>query len=132
MTTSWNTLLHVLNTMPAWLAAVLVGWAISVGFTQGLKFALPVRWCPDGRELTARIVAFLSAALPAWLYYAGQDGAQPMAGFLVAIGSGFWSPLAFAILQAVLRRFAPWLADALSGDKRGVVAAKLKGQGDAR
>lgn len=132
MTAFWNTLLHMLNTMPGWLAAVLVGWAISVGLTQGLKFALPVRWCPDGRELTARIVAFASAAFPAWLYYAGQPDAQAVTGLLVAVGSGLWSPLAFAILQAVLRRFAPWLADALSGDKRGVVAAKLKGQGDAR
>lgn len=132
MNAIWNTLLHMLNTMPGWLAAVLVGWAISVGLTQGLKFAMPVRWCPEGRELTARIVAFLSAAIPAGAYYASLPDPHPIAAFLVMAGSGLWSPLAFAILQAVLRRFAPWLADALSGDKRGVVAAKLKGQGDAR
>jgi len=27
----------------------------------------------------------------------------------------------------VLRRYAPWLADVLSADKRGVVATKLRG-----
>jgi len=134
MTTFWNTLLHVLNTMPAWLASILVGWAMSVGLTQGLKFSLPVRWCPDGRELTARIVAFLTAAVPAGLYYASRPEPEPVSAFLVMAAAGAWSPLAFAILQWALR-LSPktaGLADVLSGDKRGVVAAKLKGQGDAR
>lgn len=125
---AWNSALHVLATLPPWFAAVLVGWAISIGLTQGLKFALPVSWCPDGRELTARVVALLSASLPAGLYYAQTPGAQAAALVLVMIGAGLWSPLAFAVLQAVLRRFAPWLADALSADKRGVVAEKLRGK----
>src|SRR5690606_15171718 len=127
MTAAWNFVVHVLDTMPAWLAAILVGWAISVGVTQGFKFTLPVGWCEDWRELAARIVAFLSAALPAGAYYASQPDPHPIAAFLIMAGSGLWSPLAFAILQAVLRRYAPWLADVLSADKRGVVATKLRG-----
>lgn len=130
MTAFWNALLHILNTMPAWLASILVGWAMSVGLTQGLKFSLPVRWCPDGRELTARIVAFLSAAVPAGAYYANQPDPSPITTFMVMAGAGVWSPLAFAGLQWGLR-LSPktaGLADVLSGDKRGVVAAKLKGK----
>lgn len=128
MTATWNFVLHVLNTMPAWLAAILVGWAISIGLTQGAKFALPVRWCPDYRELAARLLALLSSAIPAGLYYVHQPEATPVLALLVMAAAGLWSPLAFALLQAVLRRYLPWLADALSADKRGVVASKLRGE----
>lgn len=127
--TAWNTGLHLLATMPAWLAAFLIGWAVSVGLTQGLKFALPVG-APEGlREAAARWLAFLSAAVPAgaWLYDAGSSG---LAVALVAIGTGAWSPIAYALLIAGLRRFdrTAWIADVLSGDKRGVVKAKLRGE----
>lgn len=126
---AWNTALHLLATLPPWLAAFLIGWAVSVGLTQGLKFALPVG-APEGlREAAARWLAFLSAAVPAgaWLYDAGGSG---LAVALVAIGTGAWSPVAYALLIAGLRRFerTAWIADVLSGDKRGVVAAKLRGE----
>lgn len=128
MTAAWNFVVHVLDTMPAWLAAILVGWAISVGVTQGFKFTLPVGWCEDWRELAARLVAFFSAGLPAAVYYIEQaPGAAIGAVLLVLLGAGLWSPFAFAVLQAVLRRYVPWLADVLSADKRGVVATKLRG-----
>ena len=128
MTATWNFVLHVLNTMPAWLASILVGWAISVGLTQTVKFALPVSLAVDLRNALARCLAFLSAAVPAGAYYATQPEPNPGPALLIMLAAGLWSPFAFAILQAVLRRYWPWLADALSADKRGVVAAKLRGE----
>ena len=133
MTAAWNFVLHVLNTLPAWLAALLVGWAISVGLTQSLKFAIPVHFCEDWRELISRLVAFMSAAFPAGLYYLTDPTAAPAVAFLVMLAAGVWSPLAFAILQWALRTNAKTagLADVLSGDTRGVLKAKL-GKSDAR
>ena len=121
MSAAWTFVLHVLNTMPAWLSATLVGWAISAGLTQTVKFILPVRWDYDGRELAARLLAFLSAFIPAGIYYAEQASATPGVMILVMIGAGLWSPIAFALLQRVLSRYFPWLADVLSADKRGVL-----------
>ena len=128
MTAAWNFVLHVLNTMPAWLAAVLVGWALSVGLTHGVKFTIPLRVCPDLREVLTRVTAFLSAACCAWLYYASRPEAEPILSFLVAPGAGVWSPVAFAILQWALRLSTKTagLADVLSGDTRGVLKAKLE------
>jgi len=127
MTATYNFALHVFQTLPSWLAAVLVGWAISTGITQSVKFTMPLKVDPDIREMIARVLAFLSAAIPAGMYYADQPGANPAALVLVMTGAGLWSPIAYAILQAVLRRYLPWVAEALSGDSRGVLAAKLRG-----
>lgn len=129
MTATYNFGLHILATLPPWLAAFLVGWAFSVGVTHSIKFTLPVRWCQDTREIIARVTAVLSAALPAGLYYAGQPDAQPGPLALVMFGTGIWSPLAFALLMGGLRRWprGEWIADVLSGDKRGVLKAKFGG-----
>lgn len=127
MKATWDFAMHVLGTMPVWLAAMLVGWGLSWGLTQTLKFAVPETVDARLRHVLNQALAFLSAAVPAGLYYWQHD--QTFTGLvLVAVAAGVWSPMAFAILQAVLRRFFPWLADALSGDKRGVIAAKLRGE----
>lgn len=118
MKSAWDFAVHVLNTMPPWLAAILVGWAISVGMTQASKFALPLSVNEGVRELVARLLAFTSAAIPAGVYYTSRSS-DSAAAALVMIGAGLWSPLAFAVLQAALRRYFPWLADVLSADKRG-------------
>lgn len=129
MTATYNFGLHVLATLPAWVAAFLVGWIFSVGLTQSVKFTMPVRWCADTREIVARVLAVLSAAMPAGIYYASTPNAEPAALALVMLGTGIWSPIAFSLLMAGLRRWPrfEWVADVLSGDKRGVLAAKLRG-----
>lgn len=127
MKATWDFIIHVLGTMPPWLASVLVGWALSIGLTQTAKFTLPLSLSANFRHVASRVLAFASAAVPAGLYYWQQH--PSFTGLvLVSVAAGVWSPMAFAITQAVLRRYFPWLADALSGDKRGVVAAKLRGK----
>lgn len=113
----WDAVLHAFGTMPDWLGAVLIGWAISVGVTQSTKFWMPVRWEPRLREDIARATAVLSAFFPALAYYISQGG-NPFYVALTAVGAGLWSPLAFALLQAGLKRWAPGLADVFSADVR--------------
>jgi hypothetical protein len=126
---TWDTALHLLDTLPPWVAAFLIGWAFSVGVTQGIKFTMPEAYPAGWREAMSRWVAFLTAAVPAgaWLYNAGGDGLGVVMGTLI---TGAWSPIAYALLIGVLRRSAKteWIADVLSQDKRGVVAAKLRGE----
>jgi hypothetical protein len=125
----WDGGLHMLDTLPTWLAAFLIGWAFSVSLTQPIKFLMPRRWCADDRELYARLLAFFSAMIPAGLYYADSGEGSYTALWLVMVGTGLWSPIAFALLIAFLRRGGreSFIADVLTGDKRGVVAAKLRG-----
>lgn len=125
----WDSALYMLNTLPPFLAAVIVGWAMSVGLTHGMKFSLPLS-LPEGyREAAARWTAFVTAAVPAGAWMANAD-ATPLAIVMTAVCAGVWSPLAFAILQWALRLHpkTAGLADLLSGDKRGVIAAKLRGE----
>lgn len=123
MNALWDALLHALESMPAWLAAVLIGWGISVGVTQTVKFWMPLRWDPYLREDVARGVAVMSASFPALLYAMHRD--QPaLIIMLTATGAGLWSPLAFALLQAALKRYWPWAADVLSQDVRGHLVGK--------
>lgn len=129
MKSIWDLALHMLNTMPPWLAAFLLGWAFSVGFTQGLKFTMPECYPPGWREAMSRWMAFLTAAVPAgaWLYQAGGSG---LAVAFVTLLTGIWSPAAWALLAGLLRRSpkTEWIADVLSQDKRGVLKAKLRGE----
>lgn len=116
---------HALGTMPAWLAAVLIGWAVSAGVTQTVKFWMPLSVSSGQREATARVVAVLTAAVAAAAYMVERDGTA-VAVALVAVAAGVWSPLAFAMLQAVLRQWWPWAADVLSGDVRGVLVGRAR------
>lgn len=119
MQAAWDFLLHMLDGMPPWLAAALAGWFISVGVTQTTKFLLPQSVYHGYREQAVRLLAILSAAIPAGILFEVFGGRPPQASMWVALGAGLWSPLAFAILQAILKRYAPWLADVLSQDVRG-------------
>lgn len=126
----WEFGLHALATMPASLAAFLIGWSFSIATTQPVKFMLPLLWHADDRELITRVVAMLSAMIPAGLYYAQAKGANPSLLWLVMVGTGLWSPIAFALLIAWLRRGGKesFVADVLTGDKRGVIVSKLRGR----
>lgn len=129
MTAIWNNLLHVLNTMPAWLAAMLIGWAVSIGITQSAKFTMPLQLPVGWREAASRWLAFVTAALPAGAWMV-QAEATALVVVLVGLLSGVWAPVAFAILQWALR-LSPktaGLADLLSGDKRGVIKTMLAGK----
>lgn len=122
MQAAFDFLIHALSSLPDWLAAILVGWAFSAGLTQSLKFLTPLSIYHGYREQITRLVAMLSAAIPAGILYDLLGGHPPEAVLWVALGAGLWSPLAFAILQAVLKRYAPWLADVLSQDVRGAIS----------
>lgn len=142
MKTIWDTAMHILGTMPWWLAAFLVGWVASVGITHPLKVGLRryTHTDPDNRHLIAWLTAALSALAFAWAF-AVEQGASVGAAGMVAVLTGFWSPLAFAGLQRFLRAsprigqakgfgWVPDLsgvADWLSGD-----VGPAKGQGDDR
>jgi hypothetical protein len=122
-----DTYLDGLANLPVWAQSFLIGWAFSIGVTQSLKFLFPEFMPAPWREAASRWIAFLTAALPAGLWMLAAD-ASPLACWLMAIGTGAWSPIAYALLIAFLRRFPKlsWIADVLSGDKRGVLAAKFK------
>lgn len=131
---TWNTALHLLETMPWALAVFLVGWVGSIGVTHPVKVGLRrfTRIDPGIRHMTAWCTAVLSAAGIAWLYGVLQvpPPASPGEIALVASLTGIWSPLAFAALQRFLRASPEigqrkgfgWLpdlsglADLLSGD----------------
>lgn len=119
MNAAWDFIIHALSSMPEWLAAILAGWAVSAGLTQALKFLTPLSLYHGYREQITRLVAMISAAVPAGILYGVLGGHPPEAVMWVSLGAGLWSPLAFAILQAFLKRYAPWLADVLSQDVRG-------------
>ena len=121
----WDSAMHVLSTMPLWLASFLIGWSFSAGITQGMKFTMPEAFPPRWREAVARWVAFLTAACPAGAWMV-EGGASGLAVALVALGTGAWSPIAYALLIAGLRRWerTAWVADVLSQDVRGVVLRK--------
>jgi Mn2+/Fe2+ NRAMP family transporter len=124
MQSAFDFIMHALAGLPEWLAAVLIGWAFSAGVTQALKFLTPLSMYHGHREQVTRVIAMLTASIPAGMVYGVLGGKPPEAVLWVAIGAGLWSPLAFAILQAVLKRYAPWLADVLSQDVRGQTDAR--------
>lgn len=126
----WGAGLQILDTMPAWLAAFLVGWVASIVITQSLKFVMPLAVDYDAREMTSRLIAFFVGLLASGVFYAGRPDAGPGDLVLVMVITGAWSPLGFALLIAYLRRGGreSFVADVLTQDKRGVIAAKLRGQ----
>lgn len=104
MKTIWDLALHILNTLPWWLAAFLVGWIGAIGITQPLKVAMR-RWSridPDDRAVVSWATAVLSGLAFA-AAYAVEQGASLSAVLMVAVLTGIWSPLAFAGLQGFLR-----------------------------
>lgn len=127
----WDGGLHMLATLPPWLAAFLVGWSFSIALTQpAKKLVLSRLKYADDRELYARVLAFFSAMIPSGLYYVKFSEGSYSSLWLVMVGTGLWSPIAFALLIAFLRRGGreSFVADVLSGDRRGVVAARLRGR----
>lgn len=126
MVTLWNNLLHILNTMPIWLAAVLIGWAMSFTITHAFKFLTPQSLDAWLREDLNRFVAFFSGAIfSGW--WAVEAGYGLMGMTLVAVFTGVWSPMAFALTMMLLRKSpkTEWIADVLTADKRGVLFSKL-------
>lgn len=121
----WRTALQLIDTTPPWLAAIVIGWVISIGITQSVKFVVPVRdelgerWDVQ-REAVTRLIAFLSGFTPA-VAYGLTEGLGMVVSILCGVIAGVWSPVAFALLQRVLRRWWPWAADVLSSDVRGVI-----------
>ena len=105
--------LKVYNTIPFALWACLLGWAVSVGMTQPLKFALPLGWHPAWREHLTRFVAFISGFLAVVALI------PTTTGILLGIATGLWSPIAYGLVLYVVKYRWPWLADFLSGDVRG-------------
>lgn len=122
----WNNILHVLNTLPVWLAAILVGWAMSFSITHAFKFMVPHSVDEALRHDLSRIVAFMSgAAFAAWWAVEAKYGLMGITA--VAVFSGIWSPVAYALAVAALRKSSKtaWIADILTADKRGVLIAKM-------
>ena len=119
MTALARDLLGLFAALPPWVAAVLIGWGISAGLTQALKFAMPLRLPKQERHAIAYVVAMTSAFLPA-LFWMIDSGAGYTATLLTAAGAGLWSPFAFSLLQRGLRASPrlSWAADVLSGDVR--------------
>lgn len=119
MNAGWDFAMHAFGTMPAWISSILVGWSLSMGITQTVKFWMPLRWDPYFRENMTRGIAILSGAIPAFLYFTSRDG-EPLLGALIAAGTGVWSPMFYAFAQSAVRRFFPWWADVWSQDSRGL------------
>lgn len=128
---AWNTALHILATLPPWLAAGLIGWVGSIAFTQPLKFLMPLGWDSETRAVTARVLASLSAfGFTVLGYQAVAPDASGAAVIVTALLTALWSPMAYSLLVRGLRRHprTEWIADVLSGDVRGVLAGKPRGE----
>lgn len=131
MKTIWDTAMHILGTMPPWLAAGLIGWIGSIAFTQPIKFLMPLRWDSEARAVAARVLASLSAfAFTALGYAAVAPGASGAAVLLTAMLTALWSPMAYSLLVRGLRQYprTAWIADVLSGDVRGVLSGQPRGE----
>lgn len=126
----WASFLNIFTTMPPWLAAFLVGWFVSIGLTQTMKFTMPLTWSSELRNSIGRMLSVLAGAIPAGIYYANVTDPSPAGMILVMLSTGLWSPIAYRLLIGFLRKrpSLEWAADALSGDKRGVIIAKLRGE----
>lgn len=112
--------LRVADTFPPWALAMLLGWLVSIGVTQPLKFVMPLAWPAETRARVAWVVAFGSAfGTTLYLY-------QNPLGIILAVIVGLWSPTAYAILVAFLRHRWPWAADVLSGDVRGILTGQRR------
>lgn len=117
MSEIWTIISGAFNETPAWLGAMLLGWLLSWGATQTLKFFIPVKWeMRTRRELaqglaffTAFVTVMVMAPMPLWKTVA------------LACATGFWSPISFALLMAFIRKRWPYLADILTQDVRGVL-----------
>lgn len=115
--TLWNILSAAFKETPPWVGAILFGWFFSWGVTQSVKFFIPLGWTPDTRKVVAQALGFVSAASVVVLL---KPLAWP-ATILLSTMVGFWSPLSWALLVAVVRKRWPFIADVLTQDTRGVL-----------
>lgn len=109
--------------IPPWLVAIVLGWLGAIGLTQALKFAVPLGWNDQVRHSAAQLIALLSAFTIVWLLQPGG----PVLSAVLAILTGLWTPLSWALLMAWLKRKHPWVADVLSQDVRGVLVGQRRG-----
>lgn len=115
MESIYNFFLHIVNTLPPWAAWGIVGFLLSVTFTQMAKFALPLVWPPKTRHRMTQGIAFTVAFATIAIMV------KPPVGLVVALLVGFWSPMAYWLLRVVVLHHFPWLKDAFSGDVRGTI-----------
>lgn len=114
MRSAWDLVVHVNDTMPAWLSVVVLAWLISVALTQLVK-AAPLHIPDDRRNLLLRAIAAFSAVVTCWALWA-DTGLSPRLGFIAGLVVGLWSPLSWAILTRVIGTRWPHLRDALAAD----------------
>ncbi len=112
--------------IPGPILAMLLGWLVAVGMTQGLKFFIPFAWPHDVRRTAAQLVALLTGFGTVWLL---QPAPLPLTAVLAVI-TGIWAPVSWAMLMAWLKRKHPWIAAVLSQDVRGVLFGTPRGEID--
>lgn len=89
---------------------LFLGWGISVGLTQRVKFYLPLTWSVRLRALLTQGTAFWSALLIVWGLWPDRYG------FLSGVFVGIWSPAFYAIFVRVAVPTS--IRDYLSADVR--------------
>lgn len=120
MNATLQALLSAFDALPPLARAALIAWAVSITSTQPLKFLLPLAWSSRARNAVAQAAAFGSAL--------GAMVAQvpTTEGWLVGLLVGVWSPAAYYLFIRLIEKRAPWLADALSADVRGVLLGQRR------
>ena len=113
---TWDTILHMLATVPDWVAPIAMAWLISVALTQALKASIGA--IPDShRNLILRTVAASSAVVVCWALWS-DTGLPAGTGIVAGLAVGLWSPLSWAILTRVVGTRWPHLRDILAADGR--------------
>lgn len=115
-----ESVLGIYNRLPFPVIACLLGWLVSVGITQPVKFALPLNWYPRTRQIIAQGVAFASAFLTVYGLIVSPTG------IVLGVIVGLWSPIAYAVAINLLEERYPRLTDILSGDVRGVMKGDVR------
>lgn len=111
------------DSVPPVVRAVLLAWLLAVSVTQPMKFLLPLSWTPEKRHLCAQVVAFVTGFLGVVLFAELPLALRCALGLLV----GLWAPVAYFLFVRAIEDRWPRLADALSGDVRGVLLGEPRG-----
>lgn len=105
-----NFALNVIHNAPPMFWPLFLGWGVSAGLTQRVKFYMPLEWPSKLRAFIAQGVAFWTGALTVAGLWPDKYGVA--AGVFV----GIWSPVFYSVFVRVAIPQA--LRDSLSADVR--------------
>lgn len=106
----WDVLLHIIGSLGELWQTALVCLLLSMAATQWIKPWLCRPMSKFKRNRILQLTAFVVGAIPVWVT------TQSKGGFIVGALVGVASPIVFQVLQWMVRKRWPDLADAISAD----------------